>query len=170
MRRCTLGYRTLSMRSRRPKRDFSACTLGSGDRILLHRFGDLAPGAVRAGQPGSGGVRLPADPNNGYFTIDGANDFRPYDFATDLYNFGPLNYYQRPDERYTAGLFAHYDLNDHATAYTEFMFMDDTHGLADRTERRVLRFQQRPAAVLRQLRGQLRQSVPVGLAGQRAVQ
>ena len=35
------------------------------------------------------------------------------------------NYYQRPDERYTAGLFAHYDVSDKASVYTEFMFMDD---------------------------------------------
>ena len=66
-----------------------------------------------------------ADPDNGFFTIDGNNNFRPYDFGTDVYNFGPLNYYQRPDDRYTAGLFAHYDMNEHATAYTEFMFMND---------------------------------------------
>lgn len=42
-----------------------------------------------------------------------------------LYNFAPLNYYQRPDENYTAGAFLHYDLNEHARVYTEFMFMDD---------------------------------------------
>ncbi len=41
------------------------------------------------------------------------------------YNYAPLNYFQRPDERYTAGLFAHYDINDHARAYMEFSFMDD---------------------------------------------
>ena len=42
-----------------------------------------------------------------------------------LYNFAPLNYFQRPDERYTAGAFVHYDVNDHARVYSEFMFMDD---------------------------------------------
>jgi iron complex outermembrane receptor protein len=42
-----------------------------------------------------------------------------------LYNYAPLNYFQRPDERYTAGVFAHYDINDHARAYMEFSFMDD---------------------------------------------
>jgi iron complex outermembrane recepter protein len=44
---------------------------------------------------------------------------------SQLYNFAPLNYFQRPDERYTAGLFTHYDINDHARAYMEFSFMDD---------------------------------------------
>jgi iron complex outermembrane receptor protein len=42
-----------------------------------------------------------------------------------LYNFAPLNYFQRPDERYTAGAFVHYDVNEHARVYSEFMFMDD---------------------------------------------
>jgi iron complex outermembrane receptor protein len=42
-----------------------------------------------------------------------------------LYNFAPLNYFQRPDTRYTGGAFLHYDINDHARLYTEFMFMDD---------------------------------------------
>ena len=41
------------------------------------------------------------------------------------YNYAPLNYFQRPDERYTAGIFSHYDINDHARAYMEFSFMDD---------------------------------------------
>jgi iron complex outermembrane recepter protein len=41
------------------------------------------------------------------------------------YNYGPLNYWQRPDERYTAGAFAHFDFNDQMTVYSEFMFMDN---------------------------------------------
>ncbi|MFU8817064.1 MAG: TonB-dependent receptor plug domain-containing protein, partial [Pseudomonadales bacterium] len=41
------------------------------------------------------------------------------------YNFGPLNYWQRPDERYTAGAFAHYAFNDNLTVYSELMFMDN---------------------------------------------
>jgi outer membrane receptor protein involved in Fe transport len=62
-------------------------------------------------------------------------DFATFDFMVDgtnfvdrnglLYNYGPLNYFQRPDERYTAGAFAHYEINEHAELYSEFMFMDD---------------------------------------------
>ena len=36
-----------------------------------------------------------------------------------------LNYFQRPDERYTAGAFLHYEFNEHATVYADTMFMDD---------------------------------------------
>jgi iron complex outermembrane receptor protein len=41
------------------------------------------------------------------------------------YNFAPLNYYQRPDERYTAGLFANYEVSPAIKPYLEFMFMSD---------------------------------------------
>jgi outer membrane receptor protein involved in Fe transport len=42
-----------------------------------------------------------------------------------VYNYGPLNYYQRPDERYTAGLFGRYEINDRVEVYTELSFMDN---------------------------------------------
>jgi iron complex outermembrane receptor protein len=42
-----------------------------------------------------------------------------------LYNFAPLNFFQRPDENYTGGFFVRYDVNEHARVYSEFMFMDD---------------------------------------------
>ncbi|MHB1871011.1 MAG: TonB-dependent receptor domain-containing protein [Steroidobacteraceae bacterium] len=48
----------------------------------------------------------------------------PYSPAYD-FNFGPLNYFQRPDERYTAGSFLHYTFNRHVTVYSNSMFMDD---------------------------------------------
>ena len=44
----------------------------------------------------------------------------------DLYNFAPLNYLQRPDERYTAGEFSHYQINPHLDIYSSFMFMHDS--------------------------------------------
>jgi iron complex outermembrane receptor protein len=62
-------------------------------------------------------------------------DFANYDFivagdqfaprAGLLYNYGPLNYFQRPDERYTFGAFGHYEVNDMVEVYTELNFMDD---------------------------------------------
>jgi outer membrane receptor protein involved in Fe transport len=41
------------------------------------------------------------------------------------YNFNPTNYFQRPDERYTAGVFADYEISPALHPYMEFMFMDD---------------------------------------------
>ena len=43
----------------------------------------------------------------------------------ETYNFGPLNYFQRPDEQYTFGAFAHYDLTEETQVYTELMYMDN---------------------------------------------
>jgi outer membrane receptor protein involved in Fe transport len=49
--------------------------------------------------------------------------------AANVYNFAPTNYFQRPDERYTAGGFADYEVSPAIKPYLEFMFMDD-HTLA----------------------------------------
>ncbi len=116
-----LGYRTLS-KILQANRDFSACTLGSGDEFTCSGSSTSATGRfIPVDQdPGASGA-----PANAGVTIDAANNATPWSGALYGYNFGPLNYYQRPDDRYTAGLFAHYDMNDHATAYTEFMFMND---------------------------------------------
>jgi iron complex outermembrane receptor protein len=55
-------------------------------------------------------------------TVDGKTGaFRPFTAADD-YNFGPLNFYQRPNERFTGGSFVNYNINDHLNAYGEIMF------------------------------------------------
>jgi outer membrane receptor protein involved in Fe transport len=46
--------------------------------------------------------------------------------GSDLYNYGALSYFQRPDERYTAGAFLHYDVNDYASVYMQTMFARNT--------------------------------------------
>jgi len=60
---------------------------------------------------------------NGFDYIVAGNEF--VDRQGETFNYGPLNYYQRPDKRYTFGAFAHYDVNEHVEAYSELMFMDD---------------------------------------------
>jgi iron complex outermembrane recepter protein len=90
------------------ERDYSACS----------------PNGSNTGCGGSG------THDKGRFT-----DFATYDFRVEgnefvpnagyAYNFGPLNYWQRPDERYTAGAFANYEINKHVDVYTQLMFMDD---------------------------------------------
>ncbi|MBX2859249.1 MAG: TonB-dependent receptor [Cellvibrionaceae bacterium] len=66
-------------------------------------------------------------------TIPGTNDTFDYKVVGDTFqdtgdttfNFGPLNYFQRPDERFTMGAMARYEINEHAEFYSEFNFMDD---------------------------------------------
>ena len=43
----------------------------------------------------------------------------------ELFNFAPYNYFQRPDERYTFGTFAEYEISPGAKPYLEAMFMND---------------------------------------------
>jgi len=95
-------------------RDFSACTLNSGATFAA------------AGCGGSG-TAFPARFGNQIVDITGpGNTFRDRVAARDVFNFGPQNYYQRPDDRYVLGAFAQYEVNDWATAYMDVMFMDDT--------------------------------------------
>ena len=121
-----IGYRTLDPITQ-DRRDFSACALASSDA------GDPTSTEFACGGSGTTASGLfqtynPADPFDfeatGAFTVGEDGAMRDFG-AGDLYNFAPTNYYQRADERKTAGLFAHYDFSDNASVYTEFMFMDD---------------------------------------------
>lgn len=59
-----------------------------------------------------------------YTPTGGTNTFRRFVNATDQFNFAPTNYYQRPDERYTMGAFAHYEINPKAEVYAQVMHSD----------------------------------------------
>jgi outer membrane receptor protein involved in Fe transport len=68
-------------------------------------------------------------PNAGHsYFITSGGGIRPR-VGSDVYNFAPFNYFQRPDERYVAGAFAHYEVNPKADVYLDTMFSDD-HTLA----------------------------------------
>ncbi|PLW83535.1 TonB-dependent receptor [Kineobactrum sediminis] len=43
----------------------------------------------------------------------------------EVYNYGPLNHFQRPDERYTGGAFGRFQINEHVETYGEISFMDN---------------------------------------------
>jgi iron complex outermembrane recepter protein len=105
------------------KYSYSACTLVSG--YVTSNSGKFQCGGSSTGFPGrfaTIGPGLAAPSNN---TIGPNGSLIPYT-AADAYNYGALNFYQRPDERYTAGAFLHYDFNDHATVYANTMYMNDT--------------------------------------------
>jgi outer membrane receptor protein involved in Fe transport len=119
-------------------RDFSLCTLatskdvsapGSGTpacsgsstnatgRFFNHDFESTDPTNPLSSVPIAYNPTLTVDPTTGQLI--------PYSSARDAYNFGALNYYMRPDERWNAGAFAHYDIDDNHQVYTSVMFMDD---------------------------------------------
>ncbi len=112
-----VGYRELEA-LKQDQRDFSACALGSSAAS-----GAAGPFSC-SGSSTSAFGRFRTRDGASDTTIGPDNRLRPFT-ATDQFNFAPDNYYQRPDERKTAGLFAHYDFSEKASVYSEFMFMDD---------------------------------------------
>jgi iron complex outermembrane receptor protein len=110
--------------------DYSACAL-SGNNTYAPTSLNCA-GSSTSAKNGAGGRFLftgwpsyaTIGPANGY-TVDGAQSglFRPFQIPNDLYNYGPLNYYQTPNERWTAGGFVNYDVNSHINVYTSIMWM-----------------------------------------------
>ena len=108
-----LGYRNNDQVLQRD-RDYSACSIGAA----------TATGFTCGGS----GTSYPGqftDFVNFAYTIDQATgEFRDYNGDLDAYNFGPLNFYQRPDQRYSIGFNGHYQINDYVEAYSQFMFMD----------------------------------------------
>ncbi|WP_126173258.1 TonB-dependent receptor domain-containing protein [Altericroceibacterium xinjiangense] len=121
-------------------RDYSSCALNAGSATASSRFscgGSLTspngsfivydsfgdPTDVEGGGPEGDQPDGIADAfTSTLYQIGNSRAFIP---GATTYNYNPLNYFQRPDERYTAGLFADYEISDAARPYLEFMFMDD---------------------------------------------
>ena len=125
-----VGYRRINaiLQSRR---DYSACSLQATKAGVVSCGGSAtSPNGTIISYAGGalGDVDKNGDPapyGNGtstYFQVAPGRGIEP---GFTPYNYGPTNYYQRPDERYTAGFFAHYDVDDHFKPYIQGMFMDD---------------------------------------------
>jgi iron complex outermembrane recepter protein len=100
------------------ERDFSACSAGNFTAEAGFRCGGSStsfPGRFFT-LGGAGPSRTVAD---------AAGNTRAYVAATDQYNFGPLNYFQRPSERYGFNASANYDVLENVKVYSEFSFHDD---------------------------------------------
>ncbi|HEX2495032.1 MAG TPA: TonB-dependent receptor, partial [Steroidobacter sp.] len=95
--------------------DYSACTLYSGDTFSCGGSGTSFPGRFIP-YTATQEADLTFDPVTGVV--------RPYTSA-NAYNYAPLNYFQRPEQRYTAGTFLNFDVTDNVNSYAEFMFMRD---------------------------------------------
>jgi len=100
-------------------RDYSFCALGTN--------ADPADPPFYCGGSGTsaeGRIRV-FDPVSGTKLVDGhvsGNQLVP---GVPLFNFAPFNFFQRPDERYTFGAFADYEISPGAHPYLEAMFMND---------------------------------------------
>ena len=99
-------------------RDYSACALSDSTEFC---FGSSTIPQGRFTNFGAPDSMLGPQPFVDY--IVQGNGFVARQGET--FNYGPLNYYQRPDEQYSFGAFARYAVNDMVEAYTELMYMDD---------------------------------------------
>ncbi len=103
------------------ERDYSSCALdstgtecgGSGNAIVPNFF------------------ISPYDPVTGEANYDEEifvtlqPDSSLADWSGNLYNYAPINHFQRPDERWSAGGFLDYEVNENATAYMEVQYFND---------------------------------------------
>lgn len=115
-----VGYRTNNA-VLQSERDYSACALGSTNANIAQvaRTGEQVCGGSGTANPGTF-----TDFVNPSLTVGPNRTFRPFVAATDQFNFGPLNYFQRPDERYVLGAIGRYEFNDRIEAFTQLMFTD----------------------------------------------
>jgi iron complex outermembrane recepter protein len=107
------GYRTINA-ILQSDRDYSACTIQTtATAIQCGGSATSFPGTIFLYDSGTSTAYSLA-PGRGI--VPG---------IASRYNFAPTNYFQRPDTRYTGGLFANYELSDSVKPYMELMFMDD---------------------------------------------
>ena len=107
------------------ERDFSACSLGNGSTDTPDPVNGVAfgPGFRCSGSNTSfpGRFNTPA----GNRTVADASGSTRAFVRNDQFNFGPINAFQRPSERYGANATANYDISESVKVYTEFSFHDD---------------------------------------------
>ena len=110
-----IGYRKVNAVTQN-RRDYSSCTIQNRNPSVAN------PNPLQCGGSATSAEGNFFDSTSNAYTISAGQTFQP---GLSRYNFAPTNYFQRPDERYTAGFFANYDINDSIKPYMEFMFMDD---------------------------------------------
>jgi outer membrane receptor protein involved in Fe transport len=101
-------------------RDYSFCQIGAFQPQYVAAYGELYCGGSATNAQGTFFVNNPV--TGGTYHVGNGNQLVP---GLVLFNYAPYNYYQRPDERYTFGGFANYEIAPGAKPYLEAMFMDD---------------------------------------------
>ncbi len=99
-------------------RDYSSCALG--DSGLSCGGSGTAPNPNYFLYPlGPDGSYL--DYDTSFFTLQPDSSLAPFD-GSNRYNFAPINYFMRPDEKYSLGAFVDFEVNEHFTPYMEVNF------------------------------------------------
>ncbi|MEN5059290.1 TonB-dependent receptor plug domain-containing protein [Luteimonas sp. TWI1416] len=95
-------------------RDYSSCALNDAG---------TACGGSSGADPANFTVLAPSLPGGNTQAHLGPDSVWTPGFGA-LYNYAPVNYYQRPDTRYTAGTRIKYQINEHVQPYLEAMFVN----------------------------------------------
>lgn len=127
-----VGYRKANPLLQR-RRDYSACTVQETGASLGVRGSLTNPRRLNPNAPLQCGGSATSPGGNALFfvasttssTIGALGPGTLTQGTLTRFNFAPLNHFQRPDERYTAGVFADYEVTPAIKPYMEFMFMDD---------------------------------------------
>ncbi len=113
-------------------RDFSACgTQLTGNGSFICAGSSTAALTVNGNTAGGrfvsldGGFCTDTAGNHSSCTVDPTSGLLRGFGNADRFNFAPLNYLQRPDQRHTFGAMGHYEFNKAIDVYSSIMFMDD---------------------------------------------
>lgn len=101
------------------QRDYSACSVWYDDAVC-GGSGTADPGRFTVNEYIDGAVRPWAPGTDADYIWNGSG----YENGFPLYNYAPLNFFQRPDKRVTAGFMGSYEVNKHFEPYIEAMFVE----------------------------------------------
>lgn len=96
------------------ERDYSSCAFNEAGTLCAGSGTAVNPNFFVFDSAGAFGGRAHYDPVTGVW----APGFG------ELYNYAPINYYQRPDTRYNFGASVRYELNDYFRPYAELMYLN----------------------------------------------
>jgi outer membrane receptor protein involved in Fe transport len=95
------------------QRDFSSCALNAAG---------TACGGSGTADPAN--FYVYSDSTEGFYGVrDASGTWAPTD-TINIYNYAPVNYYQRPDTRFTAGTNVKYEINDRFQPYLSTLYVN----------------------------------------------
>ena len=101
------------------QRDYSACSVFF-DEAVCGGSGTANPGRFTVNNFANGAVVPWPQGTNANYIWNGSG----YENGSYVYNYAPINFYQRPDKRTTAGFMASYEVNEHFEPYIEALFLE----------------------------------------------
>jgi outer membrane receptor protein involved in Fe transport len=115
-----VDYRTMDA-IQKDQRDYTNCAGGLGaNGPVCGGSGTWQDGRFLVISPTGKSADFVLDVNS-----PNGDQFRKRNSATDVYNYAPANFMQRPDKRWAGGGFLNYEFNKYAQGYAEVMIMDD---------------------------------------------